>query len=117
MDFSANAVKLERFAGLLLMLQSEEINANAAREVLKAIHGREASPEEIVAGLDLKQVSETSEHETLVDRVLAENVSALENYRKGASEAMGFLTGQAMHASGGKADPRLLKEVMECRLP
>jgi aspartyl-tRNA(Asn)/glutamyl-tRNA(Gln) amidotransferase subunit B len=115
-DFSENAVNPERFAGLLLMLQREEINAKAAKEVLKAIHGKEASPEEIVAGLGLRQVSETDEIETLVDRVLAANMSAVENYRKGTSKAMGFLMGQAMQASGGKANPRLLKEVMQRRL-
>lgn len=111
-----SAVIPECFAGLLLMLAREEINANAAKEVLKRLQESGDTPEEIVAQCGFRQVSEAGELEALVDRVLAENPSAVENFRKGASKAMGFLMGQAMQASGGKANPRLLKEIMTRKL-
>ncbi len=106
----------DRFANLLRMLEREEINANAAKEVLKKLHESSAPPEEIVAQCGYRQVSGTDELEAIVDRVLVENPSAVENFRKGASKAMGFLMGQAMQASGGKAHPRLLKEIMAKKL-
>ncbi len=102
----------KRFAALLLMLEKEEINANAGKEVLRKLLESEASPAEIVDQGGYRQVSRSSELEALVDRVIAENPSAVENFRKGASKAMGFLMGQAMQASGGKANPRMLKELM-----
>ena len=106
----------DRFANLLLMLERDEINANAAKEVLKKMQESRLSPEEIVAKFGYRQVSEASELEGIVDRVLKENPSAVENFLKGASKAMGFLMGQAMQASGGKANPRLLKEILTRRL-
>ncbi len=105
-----------RFAGLLLMLGREEINANAARDVLKRLLESTATAAEIVDQCGYRQVSGAEELEALVDRVLAENPSAVENFRKGASKAMGFLMGQAMQASKGKANPRVLKELMTKKL-
>ncbi|HDQ40093.1 MAG TPA: Asp-tRNA(Asn)/Glu-tRNA(Gln) amidotransferase subunit GatB [Desulfonatronum sp.] len=106
----------QRFAGLLLMLEREEINANAAREVLRKLCESTASPAEIVVQCGCRQVSEADELEALVDRVILENASAVENFRQGASKALGFLMGRAMQASGGKANPRLLKELMTSKL-
>ncbi|MEN6437589.1 MAG: Asp-tRNA(Asn)/Glu-tRNA(Gln) amidotransferase subunit GatB [Syntrophobacter sp.] len=111
-----SSVTPERFANLLLMLERGEINANAAKEVLKKLRESFSTPEEIVTESGYRQVSGAAELETIVDRVLVENPSAVENFRKGASKAMGFLMGQAMQASGGKAHPRLLKEIMTRKL-
>lgn len=105
-----------RFSGLLRMLEREEINANAAKDVLRKLLESPLAPEQIVAELGCRQVSEAGELETIVDRVLAENPSAVENFRKGASKAMGFLMGKAMQASGGKAHPRILNEIMTRKL-
>ncbi|MHC1724780.1 MAG: Asp-tRNA(Asn)/Glu-tRNA(Gln) amidotransferase subunit GatB [Syntrophobacteraceae bacterium] len=107
-----STVAPKRFADLLFLLEREEINANAAKDVLKKLMDSTASPEEIVTEFGYRQVSEAADLEAIVNRVLAENPSAVENFRKGASKAMGFLMGQAMQASGGKAHPRLLKEIM-----
>lgn len=106
----------DRFADMLLMLERDEINANAAKEVLKKLLACDLDPQKIVEECGFRQVSEIGELEGLVDRVLRENLSAVENYRKGTSKAFGFLMGQAMLASGGKANPRLLKEIMAGRL-
>ncbi len=102
----------DRLAGLLGLLDREEINANAAKEVLRRMMTDPSPPERIVEECGFRQVSAEGELEALVDRVLAENPSAVENYRKGATKAMGFLMGRAMQASGGKANPRLLKEIL-----
>lgn len=111
-----NGVDPERFADLLLLLEREEINANAAKEVLKKLRESGASPGEIVAEFGYRQVSGAAELEAIVERVLAENPSAVENFRKGISKAIGFLMGKAMQASGGKANPRLLKEIMDRKI-
>lgn len=106
----------ERLAGLLAMIEREEINANSAREVLKKLRDGRSSAQQIVDECGYRQVSESAELDALVDRVLEENPSAVENFHKGAAKAMGFLMGRAMQASGGKANPRLLKEIMTKKL-
>lgn len=106
----------ERLAGLLAMIEREEINANSAREVLKKLRDGRSSAQQLVDECGYRQVSESAELDALVDRVLEENPSAVENFHKGAAKAMGFLMGRAMQASGGKANPRLLKEIMTKKL-
>lgn len=115
-NLEQSTVTPERFAKFLLMLERKEINANAAKEVLKKLTESSASPEEIVMECGYRQVCGAAELEAIVDRVLAENPSAVGNFRKGAAKAMGFLMGQAMRESGGKAHPGLLKEIMTRKL-
>ena len=105
-----------RLARLLHLVEREEINANAAKEVLRKLQESPLSPEDIIVQCGYRQVSATAELETIVERVLTENPSAVENFRKGASKAIGFLMGQAMQASGGKAHPRVLKEILARKL-
>ncbi len=83
---------------------------------LKKLPESSLSPEVIVADGGYRQVCATADLEAIVDRVLRENPSAVANFRKGAGKAMGFLMGQAMQASGGKAHPRALKEIFEEKL-
>jgi aspartyl-tRNA(Asn)/glutamyl-tRNA(Gln) amidotransferase subunit B len=113
---AAAAITPDRLASILHMLEREEINPNAAKEVLRKLLESNASPEEIVKESGFRQVSEVAELEAIVDRVLAGNPSAVDNFRKGVSKAMGFLMGQAMQSSQGRANPRLLKEIITQKL-
>lgn len=113
---STSLLTPERFAGLLLMLEHDEINSSTAKEVLKKLVESDAPLGEIVEQGGYRQVSSVEELEVIVDRVLEENISAVENYRKGASKALGFLMGQAMQATKGKANPLRLKEIMMRKL-
>jgi aspartyl-tRNA(Asn)/glutamyl-tRNA(Gln) amidotransferase subunit B len=105
-----------RFAELLHMLSNEEINANAAREVLLHLFDTDQSAQAIVDARGYKQVSDTGELEALVEKVLAEQPEAAEKVRGGQNKAMGFLVGQVMQASGGKANPKVVKELLAANL-
>jgi len=98
------------------MLERNEINANAAREVLARLFETEQSPTRLVEQFGFRQVSDEDALASLVDEVLKANPSALNDYRNGIAKASGFLIGQAMQASKGKANPRLLKEILMKRL-
>lgn len=113
---STSRLTPDRLAGLLKMLERDEINSSAAKEVLGKLRESDAPLKEIVESGGFRQVSEVDQLEAVVDRVLEENPSAVENFRKGASKALGFLMGQAMQATRGKANPRLLKEIMTRKL-
>jgi aspartyl-tRNA(Asn)/glutamyl-tRNA(Gln) amidotransferase subunit B len=109
-------VSPSRLAGLLVMLEKDDINANAARDVLARLFETEQNPAEIVERSGFRQVSDANALADLVDAVLAANPSAVNDYRNGVAKAAGFLMGKAMQASQGKANPKLIKEIMTKRL-
>ena len=113
---SDTPVTPERFAGLLFLLERDEVNAKSAKDVLSKLFESEKSPETIVEEFGFKQVSDTAELEALVDQVLEANPSAIDDYKGGTAKAMGFLIGQAMQASKGKANPKLIGEILGSKL-
>lgn len=106
----------QRFAGLLTMLESDVISAHAAKEVLLQLLSSNESPEEIVEKGRFRQVSDAAELDGLIDKILADHPSDVEDYRRGNGKVMGFLMGLAMKASQGKANPKVLKEILAKKL-
>jgi len=106
----------ERLARLLLMLEKDLINAHTAKEILIQLLSSKETPEEIVERGRFRQVSDSAELEAVIDRIIAEHPSDVEDYRKGNAKVVGFLMGLAMKASQGKANPKLLKEILTKRL-
>ncbi|MBN1472709.1 MAG: Asp-tRNA(Asn)/Glu-tRNA(Gln) amidotransferase subunit GatB [Syntrophaceae bacterium] len=116
LDFANNPVTPSRLAALLVMLEKNEINANASKEVLRRLFDTDLSPLKIIDQEGFRQVSDTTQIEQIITEVLAANPSAVNDYRKGVDKAMGFLMGKAMQALKGKGNPRLMKEVLEKKL-
>lgn len=110
------SLSAERFARLLAMLEKGVINAHGAKEVLLQLLERSESPEELVEKGRFRQVSDTTELEAIIDRIIADHPSDVEDFRKGNGKVIGFLMGLAMKASQGKANPKLLKETLTKRL-
>ncbi len=106
----------ERFAALLTALEKEVINAQAAREVLARLLDSDASLEEILETGGFRQLSDAAGLEALVDRVLEDHPADVQAFRDGNAKVQGFLMGQAMKASRGKANPKKLKELLMKRL-
>lgn len=105
-----------RFAGLLKMLSKDEINANAAREVMAHLFESDESPEAIVAARGFAQVSDSAELHSLINQVLEDQPDAVAKVRSGQNKAMGFLMGQVMRTSGGKANPKIVRELLAKKL-
>jgi len=114
--FTDTIVTPLRLAALLALLEKNEINANAAREVLKRLFDSELDPSEIIDQQGFRQVSDSDQIETVITEVLAANPSAVEDFRNGVDKAMGFLMGRAMQALKGKGNPKLMKEALEKKL-
>lgn len=106
----------DRFAALLAMVEKEVINARGAKEVLLQLLATGRSAEEIVEKGGYRQVSDTAELEGLIDGILADHTSDVEDYRKGNPKVLGFLMGIAVKASGGKGNPKVLKEILIKRI-
>lgn len=115
-DISDTPVTPGRLRELLTMLERDEINAKSAREVLLKLFDSDETPQVLVEKFGFRQVSDTSELEGLVEAVLQANAAAVEDFKSGTAKAMGFLIGQAMQASKGKANPKLIREILLERL-
>ncbi len=99
-----------RLAQLLKLLTNDEINANAARETLAVMFHSTKSPAQIVEEKGFRQLSDTTLIDSLIETVLQQNQAAVADLQNGIGKAMGFLIGQVMQASDGKANPKLIKE-------
>ena len=111
-ELSSSPVTPARFAVLLKMLSQDEINANAAREVLSHLFDSIESPEVIVSARGFRQVSDPTALDLLIDTVLGAQPEAVADVRNGQGKAMGFLIGQVMQVSGGKANPKIIRELL-----
>jgi aspartyl-tRNA(Asn)/glutamyl-tRNA(Gln) amidotransferase subunit B len=115
-ELASSPVSPARFASLLKMLSRDEINANAAREVLGHMFESDEAPEAIVSARGFRQVSDPGALDALIDKVLAAQPAAVADFRGGQGKAMGFLIGQVMQASGGKANPKVIRELLAKKL-
>jgi aspartyl-tRNA(Asn)/glutamyl-tRNA(Gln) amidotransferase subunit B len=97
---------------LALLAASGAISGPIAKQVFQAMAETGRAPEDIVAEKGLRQVSDTGEIEAIVDRVLAANPKQADQYRAGDDKVAGWLVGQVMKASQGKANPKLVNEIL-----
>jgi len=105
-----------RFADLLGLLDRNEVNTNSAKEILVRLFETDLPVKTVVDQGGFGQVSDASELEGIVARILEGNAPAVADYHNGVSKALGFLIGQAMQASGGKANPKVVREILMKRL-
>jgi aspartyl-tRNA(Asn)/glutamyl-tRNA(Gln) amidotransferase subunit B len=105
-----------QLAELVAIVDEGVVSSSAAKEVLEGVLGGEGSPRAVAEARDLVQISDSSELEAIVDSVITENPEAVESYRSGEQKVVGFLIGQVMRASGGKADPKMVNQLLRDRL-
>ncbi|MEN8235662.1 MAG: Asp-tRNA(Asn)/Glu-tRNA(Gln) amidotransferase subunit GatB [Actinomycetota bacterium] len=94
------------------MTAGGDLSATAAKEVLGGVLAGEGSPRQVAETRDLLQISDEGAIEAEVSAVLDQHQDALEKIRSGDMKPIGFLVGQVMRATGGKADPRLVQELI-----
>ena len=97
------------------MVGDGKLSASAAKDVLAGVAAGEGAPAQVAANRDLIQVSDSASLEPVVDEVLAANADAVEKLRAGDDKVIGFLIGQVMRASGGKADPGAVADIIRAR--
>jgi len=102
----------EHLSELIALVESKTINSKIAKELLIRMWGGQGSPKTIVEKEGLAQTSDTGEIEKFIDDVLASNEKAAADYKSGKTNILGFLTGQVMKASRGKANPALVQDLL-----
>ena len=109
-------VSPEHLAELITLVDAKTINSKIAKDLLQRMWDGDGSPKAIVEREGLAQTSDPGAVEKFVDDVLAANAKSVDDYRAGKTNVMGFLVGQVMKASKGKADPALVNSVLKAKL-
>ncbi|MCQ4575001.1 MAG: Asp-tRNA(Asn)/Glu-tRNA(Gln) amidotransferase subunit GatB [Candidatus Brocadiales bacterium] len=106
----------ESLVGLVKMVEEGAVSMPVAREVFVSMAdtGKEAA--ELVKEKGLLQISDKGELEELVSKILDENPAAVSDFKKGKKTALGFLVGQIMRQSKGKANPKVANELLTQKL-
>ena len=106
----------KNFVSLLKIIESGKISNTAGKEVFKEMFETDKDPEVIIEEKGLSQISCSDEIEKLVDKVLSDNPKSIEDFKAGKTQAVGYLMGQVMKASKGKANPPVAKQMIEEKL-
>jgi aspartyl-tRNA(Asn)/glutamyl-tRNA(Gln) amidotransferase subunit B len=115
MDLEATALEAGHLVELGAMVVGGDLSATAAKEVLAGVLAGEGAPRHVAEARDLLQISDPGEIEAAVDAVLAEHADAVDRIRAGDMKPIGFLVGQVMRATGGKADPKAVSELVRAK--
>src|SRR3989344_8832547 len=103
----------ENFGEILITVAEDKISALAAKDVLAEMFQTGDDPSDIIERLGLWQVSDASGLEDIASHIIAENPKAVEDYKKGKDASLQFLVGQVMKESRGKANPKVVRGIME----
>ncbi|KAF0285258.1 aspartyl/glutamyl-tRNA amidotransferase subunit B [Spiribacter sp. SSL99] len=116
LEITQSPIDAAMLAGLLLRIRDETISGKIAKEVFEALWNGEGDADTVINDRGLRQVTDNAAIEAMVEEVIAANPGQLEQYRAGKTKLMGFFVGQVMKASGGKANPQQVNEILKRRL-
>jgi aspartyl-tRNA(Asn)/glutamyl-tRNA(Gln) amidotransferase subunit B len=115
-EIADSPITAASLAGLLKRSADNTLSSKMAKEVFAAMWNGDGDADAIIAAKGLKQISDSGEIEAIVERVLNANPQQAADYRGGKEKAFNALVGQVMKATGGKANPAQVREVLKRRL-
>jgi aspartyl-tRNA(Asn)/glutamyl-tRNA(Gln) amidotransferase subunit B len=113
---SDSPISAKNLAELIRFLDEDKINGKQAKDVLIEMFESGKSAAEVVKEQGLEQISDASEIEKIVDEIIEKNMNQVEAFRGGNEKLLGFFVGQVMKASQGKANPKMVNEVLREKL-
>lgn len=105
-----------RLGTLIARIKDDTISGKIAKTVFEAMIEDASGVDEIIESKGLKQVTDSGEIEQLVDQVIANNPDQVQQFRDGKEQVLGFLVGQAMKLSQGKANPAIVNELLRKKM-
>ncbi len=115
-DLADSPVSYAQLAGLLRRIQDGAISGKIAKEVFEALWAGEGDADAIIEKRSLRQITDTSAIEKVIDDVIAANPEQLAQYRAGKDKLFGFFVGQVMKLSRGKANPQQVNDLLTEKL-
>jgi aspartyl-tRNA(Asn)/glutamyl-tRNA(Gln) amidotransferase subunit B len=117
LEVASGKLPAARLAGLLARISDQTISGKIAKEVFEAMWAQGASADAVIESRGLRQITDPSAIERAIEDVMAKNPGQLADYRAGKDKLFGFFVGQVMKATGGKANPAQLNELLRRKLP
>jgi len=105
-------IDTSKFATIIKMVDEGKVNRSVGKKVLEKVFEDDVDPEAYIEENSLGMVSDTGFLESAINEVLAENEKSVAEYRGGSQKVFGFLVGQVMKKTAGKADPRSVNELL-----
>jgi aspartyl-tRNA(Asn)/glutamyl-tRNA(Gln) amidotransferase subunit B len=115
-DIENSKVDPSQLTGLLRRIVDETISGKIAKEVFEAMWSEGKPADAIIEAKGLRQITDSGAIEGVIDAVIAANPAQLADYRSGKDKLFGFFVGQVMKATGGKANPAQLNELLKAKL-
>ena len=109
-------VSPENLASMVNLIGEGVISGKIAKDVFDEMLKTKEHPKAIVERKGLVQVSDTGALEKIVDAILTANPAQLEEFRKGKIQLLGFFVGETMKATKGKANPKIINEILKNKL-
>lgn len=109
-------ISAKQLSGLLALISDNTISGKIAKEVFAEMYQSGKDAAAIVEEKGLKQVTDTGEIESIIDKVIADNPDNVAAYRSGKDKLFGFFVGQVMKETGGKANPAMVNDLLKSKL-
>jgi aspartyl-tRNA(Asn)/glutamyl-tRNA(Gln) amidotransferase subunit B len=116
LEITSSRLSPQQVAGLLKRIADGTISGKIAKEVFEVMWAESAEADAVIESRGLKQITDTGAIERAIEQVMAANPSQLADYRAGKDKLFGFFVGQVMKATGGKANPAQLNELLKRKL-
>ncbi|MCZ6764799.1 MAG: Asp-tRNA(Asn)/Glu-tRNA(Gln) amidotransferase subunit GatB [Alphaproteobacteria bacterium] len=116
LPISASPISAVQLGALIGLIGDDTISGRIAKDVFAEMFETGADPGKIVEKKGLKQITDSSEIEAVIDTIIAANPDQAEQYRSGNEKVVGWFVGQAMKATRGQANPQLVNEVLRRKL-
>lgn len=116
LDIASSPVPPQHLGELTTLIKRGEISGKLAKEIFAKMFSERLAPSVIMERDGLKQISDASALEKMVDEVIAANPKQVEQYKGGKTAVIGFLVGQVMKASRGQANPAAVNDLLKAKL-
>ena len=114
-DITDSPVSPEQLGGIIELITKGDISGKIAKDLFEIVYTEGGNPAEIVEARGMKQVTDTGAIEAAVDQIIADNPAQVEK-AKANPKLVGWFVGQVMKATGGKANPKAVNEIVSAKL-
>jgi aspartyl-tRNA(Asn)/glutamyl-tRNA(Gln) amidotransferase subunit B len=116
LDIGASKISAQELAGLLTRIADHTISGKIAKQVFEAMWEGEGSADEVIEAKGLKQITDSSAIEAVVDKVIEANPGQVAEYQAGKDKLIGFFVGQVMKETKGQANPGQVNQILKAKL-
>ena len=116
LELGQTALTPAHLAGMIKLIQDETISSKIAKKVFNEIIANDTDPKAFVEAKGMVQLSDPAKLQPIIDEVLDNNEQSIEDFKNGKDRAVGFLVGQIMQKTRGKANPKVVNKLLMASL-